>query len=57
MDCEILDPGPVAEADRVHVLIARAEADQLAVVVGDQDGGVVRLDRLAQGDGGAAFVP
>ena len=58
VDREVLDPGPIAEADRVEVLICGADADQRPVAgLGYEDAGVMRLDRAAQGDHGSALIP
>ena len=57
IDGEVLDPGPVAEANRMQVLVSGEEADQPSVLLGDEDDRVVGVDRLAQRDGGAALVP
>ena len=60
VDGEVLDPGAVAEANRVQVLVGRAEADERSASLGLGDQHAARRgESIAwpQGDGRPALVP
>jgi hypothetical protein len=57
MDCEVLDPGALAESDRQDVEIHGAEPDRVAIEVCDEHVRAVRGRDLVQCADGIRLVP